>query len=100
VTVEITEGVDVALKVQEACRKETGRALARLLELAETAADPKVRSEAGAALDVTLARLLEIGLDLSRLVERARASTTPLKAGGPPEERQAMAKLMMKAMGL
>jgi histone H3/H4 len=68
-TVEMIEGVDVALKVQEACRKATGRALARLAEL-QTAADPKVRSEATEALNSTVARLLENVLD--RLVETAR----------------------------
>ena len=74
---------DIALKVQRTCREAMPQALARLSSIAATAADPKVRSEASAVLDATLARLLEIGLDLSRLVERARASTTPLKAGGP-----------------
>jgi len=57
-TVEMIEGVDVALKVQEACRKATGRALARLSEL-QTAADPKVRSDATETLNSTVARLLE-----------------------------------------
>ena len=64
-TVEMIEGVDVALKVQEACRKATGRALARLAEL-QTAADPKVRSDATETLNSTVARLLEHVLDLSR----------------------------------
>ena len=72
-TVEMIEGVDVALKVQEACRKATGRALARLSEL-QTAADPKVRSDATETLNATLARLLEHVLDLSRLVEKARGA--------------------------
>jgi hypothetical protein len=52
------EGADVALEVQEACRKATGRALTRLSELAQTAADPKVRSDATETLNSTLARLL------------------------------------------
>jgi len=56
----MTDGeLDVALKVQEACRKQTGRALARLAEL-QTAADPKVRSDATAVLDSTVARLLDL----------------------------------------
>ena len=73
-TVEMIEGVDVALKVQEACRKATDRALARLSELAQTAADPKVRSDATETLNSTVARLLEHVLDLNRLVERARGA--------------------------
>jgi len=63
----MTDGeLDVALKVQEACRKQTGRALTSLLELAATSADPKVRSEATETLNSTLCRLLEHVLDLSR----------------------------------
>ena len=63
----MTDGeLDVALKVQEACRKQTGRALTSLLELAATAADPKVRSDATETLNSTVARLLEHVLDLSR----------------------------------
>ena len=74
----MTDGeLDVALKVQEACRRQTGRALTSLLELAATAADPKVRSDATETLNLTVARLLEHVLDLSRLVERARASAMP-----------------------
>jgi len=56
-------------KVAALCRKATGRALARLAEL-QTAADPKVRSDATEALNSTVARLLEHVLD--RLVETAR----------------------------
>jgi hypothetical protein len=64
--------VDVALKAQEACRKEMGYALSCLLEIAQTAADPRVRREATAGLNSTMGRLLEQVLDLGRLVETAR----------------------------
>jgi hypothetical protein len=52
-----------AEKVAALCKTQTGRALARLAEL-QTAADPKVRSDATAVLDSTVARLLEHVLDL------------------------------------
>ena len=68
--------VATAEKVAALCKMQTGRALARLSEL-QTAADPKVRSEATETLNRTVARLLEHVLDLSRLVENARAGSTP-----------------------
>ena len=54
-----------AEKVAALCKMQTGRALARLAEL-QTAADPKVRSDATETLNSTVARLLEHVLDLSR----------------------------------
>jgi len=57
--------VATAEKVAALCKMQTGRALARLSEL-QTAADPKVRSEATETLNSTVARLLEHVLDLSR----------------------------------
>jgi hypothetical protein len=69
---EILQEVDAELEVAALCKMQTGRALARLSELAQTAADPKVRSEATETLNSTVARLLEHVLDLNRLVESAR----------------------------
>jgi hypothetical protein len=65
---EILQEVDAELqaeKVAALCKMQTGRALARLAEL-QTAADPKVRSDATETLNSTVARLLEHVLDLSR----------------------------------
>jgi len=70
---ETLEEVYAELQAEEIaalCKMQTGRALARLSELARTAADPKVRSDATETLNSTVARLLEHVLD--RLVETAR----------------------------
>jgi len=67
---EILQEVDAELQVAALCKMQTGRALARLAEL-QTAADPKVRSDATAVLDSTVARLLEHVLDLNRLVRES-----------------------------
>ena len=50
---EILQEVDAELEVAALCKMQTGRALARLSEL-QTAADPKVRSEATETLNSTV----------------------------------------------
>jgi hypothetical protein len=71
---EILQEVDAELqaeKVAALCKMQTDRALARLSELAQTAADPKVRSDATETLNSTVVRLLEHVLDLNRLVRES-----------------------------
>jgi hypothetical protein len=66
---QILEEMYFALRGEEVaalCRTHTGPALARLSELAQTAADPKLRSEAAALLTATVVRLRETCRDVSR----------------------------------
>ena len=55
-----------AEKVAALCKMQTGRALARLAELAQTTADPELRRQAAAMLAEVSERLRETGQDVSR----------------------------------
>ena len=52
--------------IRALCIMHTGKALARLSEIAQAAADPQLRSEAVALLAKMSARLREDGQDISR----------------------------------
>jgi hypothetical protein len=66
---ETLEDVDAALQAAEVaafCKMHTGRALERLLEIAQTAGDPRLRRQASALLTKMVGRLCESGLNVSR----------------------------------
>jgi len=66
---QILEEMYVALQAEQVeaiCRMHTSEALARLSEIAQTADDPQLRSEAVALLAKMSARLREDGQDISR----------------------------------
>ena len=66
---ETLEDVDAALQAAEVaafCKMLTGPALERLLEIAQTAGDPRLRRKATALLAAVVGRLCEAGLNVSR----------------------------------
>ena len=66
---ETLEEVYAELQAEEIaalCKMQTGRALARLSELAQTADDPELRRQAAAVLAEVSERLRETGQDVSR----------------------------------
>ena len=74
---ETLEDVVAALQAAEVaafCKMHTGSALERLLEIAQTAGDPRLRRKASALLAAVVAQLCESGLNVSRESTEQRAS--------------------------
>jgi hypothetical protein len=74
---QILEDAYVALQANEIaafCKMHTGPALERLLELSQTAGDPRLRRKASALLAAVVGRLCESGLNVSRESTEQRAS--------------------------
>jgi len=66
---ETLEDASAALQAAEVaafCKMHTGPALGRLLEIAQTAGDPRLRRKATALLAKMVGRLCEAGLSVSR----------------------------------
>ena len=66
---ETLEEMHFAFQAEEVaafCKMHTGSALERLLEIAQTAGDPRLRRKASALLAAVVGRLCESGLNVSR----------------------------------